>query len=407
MAVTWLLALLCAALAAGLLRTLALLYQARLAAPDPALTGSGGPIALGRLDEVLTMLAALQEYGASRAGTVSHQELCSLALDHACRLMGSSRGTAMLHDAETDLLSVVAARMPATDPPPTLSLKPGEGVAGRAFSSGKPLYLPAPAGDARFVEKPGSWAGREPILSVPMLLGAKPIGVINIDDAAGSAAPDEAKLRLLSLLAAETALVLHQQRMYDDLQVFFLEMVQMLSRAVDAKDLYKQDHAERARRLSGATARELGLPEQMVRYVEYAMALHGIGKMGIDQALLAKPGKLTPEEFEQVKKHTAIGHRILARVKFLGPVAKMVLYHQEWFNGKGYPEGLRGEEIPLGSRVVAVVNAWEAMLSDRPYRKALSREAATAELQKGAGAQFDPKVVDAFLKAEPKVGSPS
>ena len=144
----------------------------------------------------------------------------------------------------------------------------------------------------------------------------------------------------------------------------------------------------------------------MVRYVEYAMMLHGVGKMGIDQAILSKPGKLTPEEFEQVKKHTTIGHRILARVKFLGPVAKMVLYHQEWFNGKGYPEGLKGEEIPLGSRIVAVVNAWEAMLSDRPYRKALTAAAATSELQKGAGAQFDPKVVDAFLKAVAKVPNP-
>lgn len=403
MAAVWVLVVLCAALTGALWRTLSALHAARRAAPDPALAGSGGRVALGRLDELLSMLTTLHEYGASRAGTVSHQELCSLALDEACRLMGSSRGTAMLHDTETDLLSVVAARMPATDPPPTLSLKPGEGVAGRAFAQGKPLWVPAPAGDRRYVDKTGGWAPHEPVLAIPMMLGAKAVGVLNIDDTAGDAAPDEVKLRFLSLLAGETALVLHGQRLYDDLQIFFLEMVQMLARAVDAKDLYKQDHAEHGRRLAASAARELGLPDQMARYVEYAMMLHGIGKMGIDQALLAKPGKLTPEEFEQVKKHTAIGHRILARVRFLGPVAKMVLYHQEWFNGKGYPEGLRGEEIPLGSRIVAVVNAWEAMLSDRPYRRALTREAATTELQKGAGAQFDPKVVEAFLKAEAKV----
>ncbi|MEK7384421.1 MAG: HD domain-containing phosphohydrolase, partial [Elusimicrobiota bacterium] len=95
-----------------------------------------------------------------------------------------------------------------------------------------------------------------------------------------------------------------------------------------------------------------------------------------------------------------IGHQILSPVKYLGPVAQMVLYHQEWFDGRGYPEGLKGEEIPLGSRIVAVLDAWDAMTSDRPYRKALSREVATSELKKGAGTQFDPKVVETFLRLE-------
>ncbi len=404
MAAFWVLAAVCLALLAGLWWALNALYDARRRMPDPALAAKQS-LPHERLEELLTMLVALHDYGASRAGSVSHQEFCGLALDQACRLVGSARGSVMLHDPETGLLSVVAARMPASDDPPTLSLKPGEGVAGRAFATGKPLWVPVPGADHRYVAKEGGWAGREPVLSVPMMLGTQAVGVINIDDTTGNAAPDEAKLRFLTLLAGEAALVLHHQRLYDDQQVFFLEMVQMLARAVDAKDLYKGDRSEHARRLAAGTARELGLPEQMVRYVEYATMLHGIGKMGVDQAILSKPGKLTPEEFEQVKKHTTIGHRILARVRFLGPVAKMVLYHQEWFNGKGYPEGLRGEEIPLGARVVSAVNAWEAMLSDRPYRRALSREAAVAELQKGAGAQFDPKVVEAFLRAEPKAAA--
>ena len=392
MAAFWVLLAVSLGLLLGLSWALSALYEARKAVPDPALAGAGGQRPLDRLDELLTMLLTLHDYGASRAGTVSHQELATLALGEACRLMGSTRGTAMLHDAETDLLCIVAARSDAHQEAPRLSLRPGEGVAGRAFVEGKPLYVPVPGG--------------ETLLAVPMMLGPKAVGVLNIHDTSGGRAPDESQLRFLTLLAGEAALVLHNQRLYDDLQVFFLEMVQMLSRAIDAKDLYKADKSEHARALSAGAARELGLPDQMVRYVEYAMMLHGVGKMGIDQAILSKPGKLTPEEFEQIKKHTTIGHRILARVKFLGPVAKMVLYHQEWFNGKGYPEGLKGEEIPLGSRIVAVVNAWEAMLSDRPYRKALSQEAATGELQKGSGAQFDPKVVEAFLKAVAKIPNP-
>jgi hypothetical protein len=395
----FILSALCALLLAALAWTLNRLYelQVRVRAPGRG-SGGGRPLPQERFDELLTMLLALHEYGITRTGNVSHEEFCSLVVEKACRLMNSTRGTVMLYDEEADALSVVAARSPSPEPKPALRLKPGQGVAGRAFASGKPLFVPEPARDPRYVQGPGDTG--EPFLSIPMMLKSKPIGVLNIHDTGGALAPDDLKLKFLSLLGGEAALALHHQKMYDDLQVFYFEMVQMLARAIDAKDSYAQDHSEASRKLSRTLAEELGLPEQMVRYVEVATLLHGIGKIGIDQAILSKPGKLSPEEFEQVKKHTTIGHRILKPVKFLGPVAQMVLYHQEWFNGKGYPEGLRADEIPLGSRIVAVVNAWEAMLSDRPYRKALSREAAMAELRKMAGAQFDPKVVEAFLRIE-------
>ena len=136
----------------------------------------------------------------------------------------------------------------------------------------------------------------------------------------------------------------------------------------------------------------------MIRHIEYAALMHDIGKIGIDEAILHKPGKLTPEEREIIKKHPEIGNRIIAPVAFLSPVAPMVLYHQEWYDGQGYPDGLAGEEIPLGARIVAVIDAFDAMTSDRPYRKALSRDIAVGELNKGANTQFDPKVVNAFIE---------
>ncbi len=359
------------------------------------------PVSPERLDELLTMLLALHDYGVSRTGNVSHEEFCELVLDKACRLLNSKRGTVMLYNEERKTLSVIAIKSPFSDGGSLLELKPGEGIAGRAFETGRPLHITDPSRDERYL--PGRGRTEQPFLSVPMMLKAKAVGVVNIHDTGGTVAPDAAKLKFLTLLAGEAALTLHHQKMYDDLQVFYLEMVQMLGRAIGEKDAYATDKSDHARKLARAVAKELGLPDQMARYVEYATMLHGIGKIGVDQAILSKPGKLTPEEFEAVKKHTTIGHRILARVKFLGPVSKMVLYHQEWFNGKGYPEGLKGEEIPLGSRIVAIINAWEAMNSDRPYRKALGPEKASEELNKGAGSQFDPKVVEAFLKAEPAV----
>jgi len=177
-------------------------------------------------------------------------------------------------------------------------------------------------------------------------------------------------------------------------------MVQTLARVIDAKDSYTGDHAGRARQKARRLAEELRMPAQMIRYVEYAALLHDIGKIGIDGGILSKPGKLTTEEYDEIKKHPAIGYQILSPIHFLGPVAQMVLYHQEWFNGMGYPEGLKGEEIPLGARIVATIDAWDAMRSDRPYRKALGTDIAESELTKGAGRQFDPQVVQAFLKLE-------
>lgn len=139
------------------------------------------------------------------------------------------------------------------------------------------------------------------------------------------------------------------------------------------------------------------MPEEFIYYLEFAALMHDIGKIAIDEQLLKKPGKLTPQEYEIIKKHPEFGHKILAPVTMLAPVAPMVLYHQEWFNGKGYPEGLSGEEIPLGARIVAILDAWSAMTSTRPWRPALSYDQAVQEIKKGAGTQFDPKVVDAFI----------
>jgi len=402
LAVSVLLLLICG-LATALWVALSRLYALKTAATRGFEGTADRPISPERLDELLTMLLALHDYGVSKTGSVSHEEFCDLVLSKACRLLNSKRGTIMLFDEEEGVLSVVAAKspLPTKNTKSKLRLKPGEGVAGRAFETGRPINVSDPKRDDRFL--PGGDARDQPFLSVPMMLKSKSVGVLNIHDTGGVVAPDETKLKFLTLLAGEAALTLHHQKMYDDLQVFYLEMVQMLARAIGEKDAYAQDKTEHARALAKEVAAELALPDQMIRYVEYATMLHGIGKIGVDQAILSKPGKLTPEEFEQVKKHTSIGHRILARVKFLGPVSKMVLYHQEWFNGKGYPEGLKGEEIPLGSRIVAIVNAWEAMNSDRPYRKALGREKASEELRKGAGSQFDPQIVEAFLRAEPRV----
>jgi HD-GYP domain-containing protein (c-di-GMP phosphodiesterase class II) len=142
----------------------------------------------------------------------------------------------------------------------------------------------------------------------------------------------------------------------------------------------------------------MGLSPEEVDVIRHASILHDVGKIGIREKILKKPGLLTEEERREMEYHPFIGTRILQSVKLLEPVMPLVYHHHERYDGTGYPDGLKGEEIPLGSRIIAVADAFESMTSDRPYRKALPLEEALAELRRGAGRQFDPRVVEVFLR---------
>ena len=381
----------------ALILALRRLYSLEVAAPKAG-APPAAPEGWSKLDELLSMLLALQEHGVSHSGAVSREDFGRAVLDCACRLMSCDRGSVMMWDEKEGCLKIEAARSSTAHRTQKLFLRPGEGVAGKAFASGQPIFIADPKDDPRYV---ASTVGDvEPFVSIPLLVKGKPIGVLNLHAQEGSEPFSDYNVKFLGILAGEAAVMLHNMDMFDNLQIFYLEMVQTLARAVDSKDAYTAEHSDRARVKARRVAQEMGLSDPMVRHVEYAALLHDIGKIGIDEAILLKPGKLTPEEYEEMKKHPIIGHQILAPVKYLGPVAQMVLYHQEWFDGRGYPEGLKGEQIPLGARIVACLDAWDAMMSDRPYRKALGRDIALGELKKGAGTQFDPKVVETFMRLE-------
>ncbi|MDR2067316.1 MAG: HD-GYP domain-containing protein [Endomicrobium sp.] len=182
-----------------------------------------------------------------------------------------------------------------------------------------------------------------------------------------------------------------------DIHGSYIGIVQTLARAIDAKDSYAFSHATRARRYAKLIAKAMGLEKDVVRQVEYASLMHDIGKIGISESILKKESSLTEQEKDVMKMHPIIGYNIIAPIHFLSEIALLVLYHQEWYDGSGYPEGLKGEEIPLGARIIAVIDAYDAMTSDRPYRKSLGKDAAIKELINGSGTQFDPKVVNTFV----------
>lgn len=174
--------------------------------------------------------------------------------------------------------------------------------------------------------------------------------------------------------------------------------IQALASAIEAKDEYTIGHSERVTNYAMAIAKELLLPTEKVKEILYASILHDIGKIGINENILSKPGRLTEEEYEQIKQHPSIGANILSSIKVLEPVIPIVYHHHEFYNGKGYPTNKAKSDIPLGARIIAVADAFDAMTSDRPYRKGFSKEKALNEIINSSGTQFDPMVVKVFEK---------
>lgn len=180
----------------------------------------------------------------------------------------------------------------------------------------------------------------------------------------------------------------------------YIETIRALAEAVDAKDAYTRGHSERVAVYASRIARELNLDKTMIERVYFSGLLHDVGKIGIPDAIITKPARLTEDEYHEIKKHPEIGAKILEPVEMLSEIAPCVRHHHEWFDGstRGYPDRLRGDQIPLPSRIILVADTVEAMTSNRPYRKVLPLTVVIDELQKYSGRQFDPKVVDAFMR---------
>ncbi|WP_198153271.1 HD-GYP domain-containing protein [Thermotalea metallivorans] len=184
--------------------------------------------------------------------------------------------------------------------------------------------------------------------------------------------------------------------LYMDMRHVYFETIKALANAVEAKDKYTIGHSYRVADYAVGIAEHMGFRQDTIDRIKTAAILHDIGKIGISDSILNKPGKLEDNEYFVIQKHPEIGAKILSEVDFLGDVSKIIKYHHERFDGKGYPEGLQGAEIPIEASILSVADAFDAMTSDRPYRKAMDQSTAMNILLKEAGVQFNPIVVKAF-----------
>jgi response regulator RpfG family c-di-GMP phosphodiesterase len=182
----------------------------------------------------------------------------------------------------------------------------------------------------------------------------------------------------------------------------FLDGLAALAAAIEARDRYTGGHVARVTAYALSTGAEMGLTQQQMWNLWLGSLFHDVGKLAIPDAILNKPGPLTEDEYDEIKKHPELGVQIVERISFLVPASRAILHHQERWDGKGYPDGLQGEEICIEGRILAVADAFDAMLTDRPYRPGRSEQLAVEELERCSGTQFDPSVVEAFMTAREK-----
>lgn len=205
-------------------------------------------------------------------------------------------------------------------------------------------------------------------------------------------------IHFLTVLAQQASMIaeLNQSKYDRQSQQIYLSTIAALTEAIDAKDMYTAGHSQRVAEISTAIAYKLGLTQDEIDTVHYGALLHDIGKIGVPEVILNKKGRLTDDEYFAIKKHPVIGMNILKSIEFLEGTLHIVRFHHERFDGAGYPDGLRGEEIPFIARIVGVADAWDAMTSDRSYRRALAPAVAMEELERNAGTQFDPLIIRAL-----------
>ena len=349
--------------------------------------------------EEIHKLEALTEASEVVNSTLDLTKLLKLVMELAANTLNAEASSIFRIDEKTRELYFDVVTGAAGEAVKQIRVPMGEGIVGACAQSGKPILVRDVSKDPRFFKKADKKSGFQTrsIIAVPLKVRGKLIGVCQVLNKRGGGEFNHADMDLLEALANQSAVAIENARLYQDLQQSFVATVQALAAAIDAKDSYTAGHSSRVTEYSVMIAEELELDASEVRRCRLSGLLHDIGKIGILDAVLSKPDKLTDEEFMIMKSHPTIGAAIITPIPQLREMVEGVRHHHERFDGRGYPDGLAGEQIPLMGRIIGVADAFDAMTSDRVYRPRLSDETALAELKKHSGTQFDPNAVKAFL----------
>ncbi|MDD5065694.1 MAG: HD domain-containing protein [bacterium] len=332
--------------------------------------------------------------------TINLDSLLNQLFVEVKKIMNVEGCSLMLVDKDTGELKVKTVKGKGSQRIKEAVIPAGKGIAGWIAAAKTPVIVNDVQKDKRFYPEMDKKTGvkTRTIIGAPLISKDNVIGIIEGINKVKNQKFTEPDKELFIALASQAAVAIQNAEYYNELRTLFLSTVKSLSAAIDAKDKYTIGHSERVTQYSLLLAKALRLDPDFIRIVELSGLLHDIGKIGIDDKILTKPARLTPEEYEVIKKHPIIGEEIIKPIRELNEILPGIRNHHERWDGKGYPDGLSGSNIPLLGRIITLADCYDAMTSDRPYRVTMNRADAETEVRQCSGTQFDPDLARVFLK---------
>jgi HD-GYP domain-containing protein (c-di-GMP phosphodiesterase class II) len=349
------------------------------------------------LEQAVERLKKINEVGRILSSIVETKELMRIIIRTTADLLNAEKVTMHLRNASNPPVTLQYVRGKGIEHLQTFSLELQQDYPD-LVAHGKPVLL-----SVAVPGKEGS-GSRTPGIAVPLKIKGGVMGAMIVENSSASCSFTEDELEVLTTLSNQAMVAIENAWLYESVKNSYFATIQSLVNALEASDRFTKGHSERVRLLSVELGKYIGLQLKELELLEHASILHDIGKIGIDNFVLQKQGKLTSREYGLVKTHPLIGDEILGPIETLEGVRKTIIQHHERYDGTGYPYGLKGDEILLKSRILSVVDTFDAMMTDRPYRKAIGLKLVMAELGANVGTQFDPEVVKAFTEMLEKKG---
>ncbi|HEC78091.1 MAG TPA: GAF domain-containing protein [candidate division WOR-3 bacterium] len=327
-------------------------------------------------------------------------DLLNIVLRKAEEVMDAEASSVFRIDEEKNELYFITARGEKGQEAKEIRVPMGKGIVGWVAKHGKSLLVADVRKDPRWfkgVDKKTKFVTRS-IIAVPLIAKGKIIGVAEVLNKRGNRKFNKTDLELFESLGHQIAIAIENASLYKELDELFLSSIRAIVEAVDAKDPYTRGHSSRVVKYSLIIGEALKLGKEELKKLEISAILHDVGKIGIPDRILGKPGKLTFEEFAYMKRHPVLGSSIIEPIAELRDIIPNILHHHERYDGNGYPHGLKGKKIPLYARIICVADSFDAITTDRPYRRRKSFKTALNELKRNSGTQFDARLVRVFIK---------
>jgi HD-GYP domain-containing protein (c-di-GMP phosphodiesterase class II) len=317
--------------------------------------------------------------------------------------LNANASSVLLFDDHGDDLYFAATSGPVDEALKKVRISSKSSIAGRVLQTGQPTVVNDVSRNVNFDRNIDATTGFETksLVCAPLIVSGRTLGVIEVLNKRDGSRFNDHDMDTVATVANEAAMAIENTKLHETVLEAYKATIKTLAAAIDAKDPYTRGHSTRVMEYAVGTGSALSLDGVQMETLEYAGILHDVGKIAIDSTILTKPGRLTDDEWHKVREHPRVGANIMQEVPFLRDAAELVLCHHERYDGSGYPQGLKAEDIPLGARVLAVADTFDSMTTDRSYHQACSVEEALGELVNCSGTQFCPVAVEAFISFFP------